>query len=138
MNWYKKTSGSYWTKSQVFVDDGGNTYDISLLENLSKDLEIIDFPIDKLVKQLKEDVWSQGENKLSPIDVLKNKEKYKKDFKDIINCTLERPILIKESDLIIIDGFHRLCKAIIEKQKTIKAKLVNKELLDKSKIDNFV
>ena len=137
MNWYKKSSENYWTKSQVFVDNG-ISYDINLLEKSAKDIEVIDFPIEKLISQLKDNVWSQGEHKLSPFEVLKNKEKYKENWKGIEGCSLDDPILIKKSDLIIIDGFHRLCKALLEKSKTIKSKLIDKELLEKSKIDNFV
>ena len=139
MSWYKKhkVAENYWTKSQVFVDNG-ISYDIDLLQKECGELKVVDFPISKLVKQLKENVWSQGDNKLSPIEVLKNKEEHKDDYDIIARCSLEDPILIRESDSMIIDGYHRLCKALLEKSKSIKAKLVSEELLEKSKVDNFV
>ena len=73
---------------------------------------IVKMPIEKFIPQLNENVWGEW----SPMDVIKkiDSKKYKKDAELIKRANLEYPIIV--SGKHIVDGYHRLSKAYIEKK----------------------
>lgn len=71
----------------------------------------------------------ENKGKISPKDVIKNKKKYKNDYKRIKKANLKYPIIIAKNN--IVDGVHRLTKAFIENRKYIKAYVFDKYLLKK-------
>ena len=82
--------------------------------------------------------------KYSPMDVLNNKGKYPKEVSRIKKADLKYPIILNGDN--IVDGAHRLTKAMLKKQKYINAYVFSKQdmklfLVDKtrnwSKVDKI-
>lgn len=71
----------------------------------------------------------------SPIDVLEDPIKYKDKIKEILNINLDYPIIIMDD--IVIDGMHRLVKALLLKIEYIKAYKFSYEDLEKFNIKNI-
>jgi hypothetical protein len=139
--WYEqyKTASSYWTIGQVYTDDSGISYDVHYLVQLTQNHEVEKVSPSSLEDMLKNDVWGVGHNVLTPQMVLDNPDKdkeYKKHSKRIKKANLDKPILIRKESGDIIDGYHRLCKALA-KDKNLKAIYVTEEDLDQSKLTNF-
>jgi len=64
------------------------------------------------------------QNRWSINDVLKDPNKYKRDYKNILKAKLSYPIICVYTPLdlfIIVDGYHRYAKSILQKKKTIKS-----------------
>jgi hypothetical protein len=80
----------------------------------------------------------------SPNDVLKNKEKYKKELKRINEADLSYPIMIHanldEKGKIyggsVVDGIHRLTKAVLNKKEHINAYIFDDKLMSKFLVDD--
>jgi disulfide oxidoreductase YuzD len=98
---------------------------------------IQEIEISKLHRNLGYKSWGDPVKKIfySPLMVLKDKEKYEKDFKRIENADLEYPIIVTNNDEII-DGVHRLTKAHLKNIKTIKAYVFDEKLMKKFLIDD--
>lgn len=77
--------------------------------------------------------WGNRTIRYSPNDVLKNPKKYKEDYKRIKEADLSYPIIIDNKT--IIDGIHRLTKAILLNKKTLKAYYFDNSLMKKFIID---
>jgi len=120
--------------------DGENIYDIVKLIPYTQHLPIINIHIDDLKDQLNENVWAIRDSEdniigyITPMEVLTEKEA-SNDFhwSRIHEVDLSYPILVLK-DYLIIDGFHRLCKAILNNHTTIKARIISPNLLEKTKI----
>jgi len=68
---------------------------------------------------------------LKPADVMKNPEHYPKHFRRIQNTDLAYPIHIMfyKHNWVIMDGFHRLMKCVLEKRKQISVyKLIESQI----------
>lgn len=93
--------------------------------------------VKKLQEQLEYPSW--GDPKMqkyfSPMDVLKKQKnkKYLKNMERIQKADLSYPIILDGND--IVDGIHRLTKAVQEKKKTIVAYCFDKKLMNKFLID---
>lgn len=63
---------------------------------------------------------------LSPVEVLKNPDKFPERYEKILNVDTTYPIetMYFGSLLIILDGFHRLAHHIIEDKKTIRYRII--------------
>lgn len=94
----------------------------------------------ELFSSLQQKIWEIPGKKTfySPLEVMKNqKNKLFKEHNDMIKkANLKYPIILTEK-YQIVDGSHRLCKALLAKKKTIKAvvssnKLLNKFLINKT------
>lgn len=70
---------------------------------------------------------SKDTGKYSAIDVLENKDKYKKDYELIKDAKLHYPVIIYKSR--IVDGVHRLAKAHMKKVKKLKAIKLNDQIM---------
>lgn len=107
-------------------------YSIPKLWELTKDIPFMKVNIKTIeyLSLLKNWRGDEGE-KINIITVINNKEKYKFHYQKILNCDLKYPILV-QIDFRIIDGYHRLAKAILEQKKDIKVKIVDPFLLNKS------
>ena len=101
--------------------------------------------INTLIHNLSYTCWG-GPNgrKYSPMDVLNNKGKYSKEVSRIKKADLKYPIILNGDN--IVDGAHRLTKAMLKKQKYKNAYVFSKQdmklfLVDKarnwSKIDKI-
>lgn len=122
---------------QVYEEKSG-TYDIDKLIKITEDNDVIEEPIKKFKKNLKEEMWvDSNDNNISLQDVLDNKSKYKKESKGIKDVKLRYPILVWKGD--VVDGNHRLAKAFDQEEDTILVKYVTdeqmKECLKNEEID---
>ena len=113
--------------NQVFCD-GQNVYSVYMMHryvNDNKDnLKIQDIPISKFECIRNWTIWGGRDERWSINDVLKNPDKYQKDYKNIIKADLKFPIITVHNPLDvyqILDGHHRLGKSIPTKKKIIKA-----------------
>ncbi len=79
--------------------------------------------------------WKESGNnvKYSPMDVIDNKKKYSREYQKILGSNLKYPIVIYND--IIIDGLHRLSKAYLTKEKTIKVYQFDTNLMHKFLVD---
>lgn len=74
--------------------------------------------------------WSdEKKNKITPNMVLKNPKRYKYHYERIIKADLSYPII--KSNGYILDGMHRLTKAIMKKKKTILSIEITSSILKK-------
>ena len=88
---------------------------------------IVKIPIEKLTPLLYNNVWGEW----SPMDVIQKIEikKYKDDAELIKGANLEYPIIMTGKH--IVDGYHRLSKAYIEKKQYINVYIFDAELMKK-------
>ena len=109
-------------KNQVYeVDsDQGATYDVSILYDLAPKARSID--INKFKHLLKEQVW--GDKVPSLETVLRNKEG--EEWDSVLKADLRFPI-IATSEFTILDGNHRLLKALHLGKTEIKARIFEKD-----------
>ena len=99
--------------------DGNLVYSVDLMLayiNIFKpapdtvDMSSINFNISRIC-------WSN--RTVAPIDVIKNPQRYKDEYKRIMDAELKYPIIV-DADLNIIDGVHRYVKSLMLRKKTIK------------------
>jgi hypothetical protein len=94
--------------------------------NINK-LNVQKLPLDKFKHIRDWDIWGDREDskkRWTINDVLKNPDKYKRDYKNILKSDLKYPIITIYTPLdtyFIMDGHHRYAKSIMEKRKTIDA-----------------
>lgn len=90
------------------------------------DLPIQEMKVDELTWMFDLPFWdTDGKHmNLKPIDVKQNPNKYKEQFKKTMQTDLSYPInvIYLKNRWVIMDGLHRLLKANILGNKTIKAK----------------
>lgn len=91
-------------------------YDVHEAIRLAKDLEVVELPID----QMNICYISPCQNTL---------RSFVEHMKSTLDCDLDHPILLNE-DGEIIDGRHRLCKALLHNEKTIKARRFKEDPAD--------
>lgn len=89
---------------------------------------IVKINVDEFLPQLKENLWGS----FSPMDVIRNphKKEYAAHYKRIVDADLSYPLFVS-GEHNIIDGAHRLCKAILTDKKTVNAYVFNKTLMKK-------
>jgi uncharacterized ParB-like nuclease family protein len=76
--------------------------------------------------------WDGGKiYNLTSREIIKNPEKYKDEYERTMNADLLYPIDIMENKgrWVILDGLHRLMKASILGQKTVRVRKVPRELI---------
>lgn len=95
--------GSY---KYQFCKIGGNHWSVDRLIQLSKDFDVMDVPLDHI------NVYFTY-NDLRARDFVMH-------MKAVLDCDLKCPIILDE-DGEIMDGRHRLMRAMLEGKKTIKA-----------------
>lgn len=145
-----KTDGNKWlimkAKNQndddvVISKRAGHTYEaekkeylIDMLIELTVENKSKSVPIEDLKYNLEEAVWSDGKNKnYSPQDVLNDPKKFADEMEQIEEAELKYPIFIYKDE--IVDGFHRLAKAVLKNKKTIEVKELTTKQMDAARID---
>ncbi len=133
-----KIAYSYWTQGQSFIEDGVY-YDVEKLKTITKDNKVSEINVDRLTDQLfDKNVWKYGDRKLSPMMVLNDPlfdHVVIQHMSRIRTSDLDKPIFIRSSDNKIIDGYHRLTRAFLQKEKKIKAIIVQEEQMGQAVID---
>ena len=114
-------------------NDEKNTYSVDMMMayvNTHK-LPIQRISIEENLWQIEQPVWGD----YSPSDVLRNpdKKKYTENIQRIRNADLSYPIFLTPKEQII-DGYHRILKAIQQEEKTIKAYVFDAALMKKFQI----
>jgi len=86
---------------------------------------------DVIKSNLNSKPWITQDNiRYGPSDVIKNPGKYPDDEERIKKANLDYPIYIDYNG-DVLDGYHRLTKAAIQKKPTVNVKVFTKDLLDK-------
>ena len=90
-------------------------------------------PVAQFQKELQRPVWGDW----SPQDVLDKPtlKRYKEDLQRIKDADLSYPILMTHKGAIL-DGFHRVAKAVLEGKKTVRAYVFGEQLMKKFVLDN--
>ena len=110
--------------------DEKNIYSVDMMMayvNLFKP-KTVNFDIEENLWQIEQNVWGD----YSPVNVLQHpdKKKYAENIKRIHDADLSYPIFITAKGQII-DGYHRILKAIKKKEKTVKAYVIDAVTLKK-------
>jgi len=114
---------------QTYTSDSGE-WSVDMLIELTENIKPEDVSVNSLEWNMDHNAW--GKN-ITPKIVLDNPKKYKEEFKRIKEVSLNYPILLYKGKLI--DGYHRLSKAVFQNKKNIKAIILNKKQMDASRID---
>ena len=121
---------SRWTQNQVY-DDGENVYDIELLEKVTENNDVAEVYVSKYASQLfDKGVWQEGDKPLSPMMVMGNPtfdDNHMEHMARIRTANVDKPILIRFSNQVVVDGYHRLSRAFLEGKGRIKARFVQEE-----------
>ena len=87
--------------------------------------------IEELTWHLDYPFWDEnnGRYNLKPIDVIKFPEQHQIEYQRILESDLSHPIDIMENKhrWLILDGLHRLTKAVINSQKSISVRIIPRE-----------
>ena len=96
------------------TENGRLTWDVHRLVELSQELPIIEIPLTE-IRELDETFWFDTPSNLPTCRAISNHAKL------IQETNLEFPIILC-SEGRIMDGMHRVCKALMLEWETIKAK----------------
>ena len=106
----------------VYVADS-RTYNVERLWSLVSRRKPKRIQTDKLKHIIDSKVWYK-----TPREIIRNKNG--SHWYRINNANMKYPILIDE-DYCVVDGCHRLCKAYIKKQKSIRVHFIKQKDLQK-------
>jgi len=95
------------------VDGVRQYWKVELLWKLAKTLPVEYVPIETLISQLEGTCWTDEDEDATPHWVLGHTRR-------IVGADLDYPILLDKAG-VIVDGVHRLCKAILEGREVIAA-----------------
>jgi len=99
------------------------------------DIPIINFEIKELIWNFDLPLWGKDNESwnLTPRDVINKVPSSESQWRRVMGVDMKYPILImkKNDKWLIVDGVYRLVKAYINGQKTISAKIVNENLIEK-------
>lgn len=129
-------------------------YDVFKLWELTKHLQVINYPVENLLPMLEETFWENEDDKpFSPADLLYGRIKSPKHEESVMKADLNYPILLFDqreyahvtgvniydemkvkSEKDILDGLHRYLLAVLKGDKTIKAVIVPWVILQRAKI----
>jgi hypothetical protein len=124
-------------RPKILTDAGYEIYcDVKKIQTL--DLPVVDFEIDKLIWNFDLPFWEKDETddwNLTPRDVINKIDGSAGHQERVDQADLQFPILLlnKEDKWLIIDGVHRLVKAFLAGDKTIKVKIISAEMVEKYK-----
>lgn len=93
------------------IDGVRQYWKVDLLWKLAKSLPVEHIPIEALISQLQGTCWTDEDDDVTPNWVLGHTRR-------IMGADLSYPILIDKTGNIM-DGLHRLCKAILEGREVI-------------------
>lgn len=124
-------------RPKILTDAGYEIYcDVKKIQALN--LPVVDFEIDKLIWNFDIPFWEKDGTddwNLTPWDVINKIDGSAGHQERVEQADLQFPILLsnKNDKWLIIDGVHRLVKAFQSEHKTIKAKIVSAETVEKYK-----
>lgn len=123
----------YWGPSYNRAD-----YKIEILHEITKDNPVIEIDVEDYKHLIDQNAWGKSNDPkdsdfLSPRKVLDNMNKYPDHRDRILEADFSFPILLTPDENYIIDGMHRLSRAILENRKTIEAIIVAEEQLERAR-----
>lgn len=114
--------------------DEDKIYHIKDLVDITKDNMIIVVPVEQFEHLLEHKIWENEDgNRIKPSQVISTKTPTS-HYQRILDADLNYPILIRrtpQNELVICDGYHRLCKAKMTHITFINAKYINDEQFNK-------
>lgn len=110
----------------MFRSKGGTKVNIPRLINyLNKNkYKVSNIKVKDFKKVLDIPVWEDGT--LTPRELTQNPNAYKDHYKRYLDAELKYPIIIHNG--VIVDGYHRLTKAVVEKRKTLPAYIIDDKI----------
>lgn len=89
---------------------------------------VVKVPIEEFLPQLNTKVWGEW----SPMNVIEKMDvkKYKEDAERIRHANLDYPVIVT-GKYTIVDGYHRVAKAYLEKKKSIDAYVFDSVLMNR-------
>ncbi len=102
--------------------------------------------LNNIINNLHYNVWGsiKSEDRYSPMNVINNPNNYEKNSKLIKESELKYPIIgyfvidkNNKNNIYIIDGYHRLAKAYLDKNKYINIYIFTQEMLKYFKITKY-
>ncbi len=136
MEQFLKSADSVWTQSQVYCEDG-KCYDVEKMIDITANNNLARAKIESLATQLESNAWGDDAMHLSPMDVLRNpvlNVNHKIHMRRIQTANMQYPILIRFKDGKIIDGYHRLARALKAGDKYIDAIFIQDEQFDRAEV----
>jgi len=131
-----KTADSVWTQSQVYCEDG-TCYDVEKLIDETESNKKSRVKVSEIADQLSTNAWGDDRVFVSPISVMQNPVlniDHKIHMRRIQTADMDKPILIRFRDGKVIDGYHRLARAYIAKDRYIDAIFIQEEQFLKAEI----
>jgi len=99
------------------------------------DVPVEEMDIIELVWHIEIPFWhtSNGHYDLTPIQVLAEPEKYSEEYNRTMKADLSHPldIMLNKGRWLLLDGLHRLVKARVLKQKTVKVRKIPREMIER-------
>jgi hypothetical protein len=130
----QRVADNKWTQDQTF-SDGDNVYNVGVIKDQVEDSVPVEVDIERYKEVLYENVWGEGGETLSPMDVVLNptfNKNHVKHMQRIRTAPLDDPIIIRFKNDEIVDGCHRLTRAFLEGRKKILAVFVEEEQMSKA------
>jgi hypothetical protein len=123
-----------WTRVRDVTDGNwADTYDVEELWELTEPLGLEYCQLADLADAFHVKCWREGDDWVSPCDVVLNPSAYPEHAGLIETAKLTYPILVTATLVpLVIDGMHRLCSAQIKGWLSIPAKYVDSQLLEKA------
>lgn len=115
--------------------DGVHVYDVVRLWALTKELPVAERSVSELDWMMDDPCWSMpDEPPLTPRMVLADMDRYPAHARRIRAADLTLPLLLRPlepggSELVVIDGVHRLARAVLDGRATVPTRLVPDTLL---------
>lgn len=125
----------------IFIDDKiyGNDMILAYINIFKPKVEKINMKSKIIQKNLHKKEWftEKLKNGLSPINVINNPDKYSEHYQRILKVDMSYPIIIWKEKKEVIDGNHRLGYAYLHKHTTIKAYILDNQLMKKFQLGKF-
>lgn len=118
-----------------YVIIGEQKFSIGKLRELTKDVEPVMIPMEKIVYNIHDQIWKDKEGKFSAACVLLQRfePRFNAHYERIAFADMSFPILVT-SNYKILDGYHRFNKAKLQSQPYIKAIIVHRNILKLAKV----
>ncbi|KKT01288.1 MAG: hypothetical protein UW07_C0040G0013 [Candidatus Nomurabacteria bacterium GW2011_GWF2_43_8] len=125
-------------KDDHVFSSNGLEVDVYRLIHLAENVPVVEVSVEELSRALRESCWSDENGKrISPTKVMKKYEEANrnvesihkqypeiaKHVRQIIHADLSHPIILFEGR--VVDGIHRLTKAVLQGDRTVKAKILD-------------
>jgi len=131
-----KEADSVWTQSQVYCEDGV-CYDIEKIIDETRTNSIERARVSELRDHLFENAWGDDMVHVSPMGVMNApllNVDHKTHMSRIRTADMSFPILIRFEDGTLMDGYHRLSRALLDGLDRIDAIYVQEEQVEKAEI----